>query len=151
MVYTAKTAKELREQAGSLLSKIATELGLIATELATTEGEKIIVTVPVSFVTANQMATKVYFPFKVTVNKIRSVTTGALSANDAGTITGANSTGDSATGVLTLAASEVVATEHSVSPTTNNVVLADGYYSLTTLKTTTGGTALVTIEATRTA
>jgi hypothetical protein len=33
MSYTAKTAKELREQAGSLLSKIATELGLIQTEL----------------------------------------------------------------------------------------------------------------------
>jgi len=34
MTYTAKTAKELREQGGSLLSKIASELALIQAELA---------------------------------------------------------------------------------------------------------------------
>jgi hypothetical protein len=151
MAYTAITAKAFREKAGSLADKLASEFSAIATELGVTEGEKIIVTVPVSFVTANQMETKIYFPFKVTVNKLRSVTTTAMGATDAGTITGANSTGASSGGVLTHALSEAVGTEHSASPTTNNVVLADGYYSLTTLKTTTGGAALVTVEVTRTA
>ena len=105
----------------------------------------------VSFVTANQMGTKVYFPEKVTINKIRAICTGAIAASDNGTITGANSTGNSDGGVITCVASDVVGTEYSATPTTNNVVAANGYYKLTTLKTTTGGTALVTLEYTVTA
>jgi hypothetical protein len=39
MAYTAKTVKQLRQKSGSLLQKIATELGLVDTELAALEAE----------------------------------------------------------------------------------------------------------------
>ena len=98
-----------------------------------------------------QTATKIYFPFKVTINKIRSIVMLALGGSDAGTITGANSTGNSANGIVTVAASAPLNEEDSASPTSNNVVEADSYYKLTTAKTTAGGKVLVTLEYTRTA
>lgn len=110
-----------------------------------------ITTVPMSFETNEQAAIKVYFPFKVTIGKIRGIVTKAIAATDNGTITGANSTGDSASGVITATASDVINTEYSVGPTTNNVVLADGYYKLTAAKSTAGGKVLVTLEWVRTA
>lgn len=113
--------------------------------------QKEIVTLCMSFETGEQTATKVFFPYKVTVNKIRGIVTKAIAATDNGTIQGANSTGDSASGLITATASDAVNTEYSVSPTTNNVVLADGYYKLTSAKSTAGGKVLVTLEVTRTA
>lgn len=110
-----------------------------------------VITIPLSFETGEQTATKIYFPYKVTVNKIRSIVMKALAATDAGTITGANSTGDSSGGVVTVAASAALNEEDSATPTTNNVVEADSYYKLTTAKTTAGGKVLVTLEVTRTA
>ena len=113
---------------------------------------KEIVTFPINFVTANQGTFWIYFPYKVTVNKIRAIVTTALGATADATITCGNSTGASANGVVTLAASAAVATAYSVSPTTNNVVLADGYYYLTSSKGATAtGFCLVTLEVTRTA
>jgi hypothetical protein len=98
-----------------------------------------------------QTATKIYFPYKVTINKIRSIVMKQLGGTDDGTITGANSTGNSANGVVTVAVSAALNEEDSTVPTTNNVVLADSYYMLTTAKTTAGGKVLVTLEYTRTA
>lgn len=113
---------------------------------------KEIVTFPANFVTANQGTFWIYFPYKCTVNKIRAIVTTALGATADGTITCGNSTGASTGGVVTLTASSAVATAFSASPTTNNVVLADGYYYLTVAKGATAtGAALVTLEVTRTA
>jgi len=110
---------------------------------------KDVITVPMSFETDEQTATKIYFPFAVTITKIRGIVTKAIAGTDDGTITGANATGDSATGVITATASDALNTEYSVSPTTNNTVAADGYYKLTSAKTTAGGKVLVTIEYTK--
>jgi hypothetical protein len=110
-----------------------------------------IITIPLSFESNELTATAVYFPYKVTINKIRSIVMLAVAATDDGTITGANATGDSDTGVVTVAASSALNTEDDASPTSNNVVLADGYYKLTTAKSTAGGKVLVTLEYTRTA
>lgn len=107
--------------------------------------------IPMSFETGFQMALRVYFPYKVTINKIRGIVTKAIAASDNGTITAANSSGDMASGVVTATASDPLTTAYSVSPTTNNVILADGYVQLTSAKTTPGGEVLVTIEWTRTA
>lgn len=108
-------------------------------------------TFAMSFETDEQTATKIYFPFKVTINKIRSIVMKALTATNAGTITGANSAGNSADGVVTVATSAALDEEDSASPTTNNVVAADSYYKLTTAKANAGGKVLVTLEYTRTA
>lgn len=106
---------------------------------------------PMSFETGEQMTLKVYFPYKVTINKIRSIVTKALAGTDDGTITCGNSTGASTGGVVTVATSAALADEDSATPSDNNVVLADGYYYLTTAKSTAGGKVLVTLEFTRTA
>ena len=154
MVYTAKTIQQLREESGSLLQKIASELALIATEtglIAAGDGNEGIVTAHLSFETDEQTATRIYFPFKVTINKIRSIVMLAVAATNDGTVTGANSTGASANGVVTVAASSALNAEDVASPTTNNVVLADGYYQLTSAKAAAGGKVLVTLEYTRTA
>jgi len=105
----------------------------------------------VSFETGEQTTHTVYFPFKVTVNKIRSFVTKALAATDDGTITAKNNAGTGMTnGVITIAASAAVAAEGSASPTANNVIGADEKIQLTIAKTTAGGRARVTIEFTRT-
>jgi hypothetical protein len=110
-----------------------------------------LIVMPLSFETNEQMQTFIYFPMKVTINKIRSQVTKALAATDDGTITCGNSTGASANGVVTVAASAALEDDDTASPTTNNVVLADGYYYLTTAKSTAGGKVLVTLEYTLTA
>ncbi len=111
---------------------------------------KEIVTVTMSFETGEQTTTKIYFPYKVTVNKIRSIVMKALAITDAGTITASNSTGAMADGVITHAAAAALNDEQSASPTTNNVIAADSYVQLVSAKTTAGGKVLVTLEVTRT-
>lgn len=106
--------------------------------------------IPMSFVTADQMQMRIYFPFPVTITKIRGVVTSVLGATDTGTITCGNSTGASAGGVLTCAISAAVGTQYAATPTTNNTVVADSYYYLTSLKTTTGGLVSCSLEFTRT-
>jgi len=108
-----------------------------------------IVTVPMSFESGEQTATKIYFPFKARIDKIRSIVMAAIAGTDDGTITGANANGNSSNGVVTVAASSAVNTEDSATPTSNNVVEAGSYYKLTTAKTTAGGKVLVTLEFTR--
>lgn len=108
-----------------------------------------IVTILMSFETGEQTATTIYFPYAVTINKIRGIIMKALSGTDNGTITGANSVGASANGVITALASAALNTEYSVTPTTNNTVAADSYYKLTSAKTTVGGKILVTLEITK--
>lgn len=104
-----------------------------------------------SFEAAEVMTARLYFPYKVTVNKIRGIVTLAIAAADNGTITCGNATGASATGVITATASDALAVAYAVTPTTNNVVEADGYYYLAAAKTTPGGRVLVSLEVTRTA
>jgi hypothetical protein len=107
--------------------------------------------IPMSFETGEQMALKVYFNHKVTIDKIRGIVTTAIAGTDDGTITAANGDGDMATGVLTATAGDPLATEYFAIPTTNNVIAQDGYVSLTSAKATAGGRMLVTLEWTRTA
>ena len=108
-------------------------------------------TVPMSFETNEQTTTKIYFPMKVTVNKIRGIVMTKIAGTDNGTITCGNLTGASDNGVITATASDALNTEYSVLPTTNNVVLGDDYYSLTSAKSTDGGKVLVSLEWTITA
>ena len=107
-----------------------------------------IVTVPMSFETGEQTTTGIYFPNAVTINKIRGIVIKAIAASDNGTITCGNSTGASDSGVITAIASAGLNTEYSATPTTNNTVEADSYYSLTSAKSTAGGKVLVTLEYT---
>lgn len=109
-----------------------------------------IATVPLSFETDELTATKIYFPFKVTVTKIRSIVMKAIGATADATVTGNNGTGDT---VVTIAAESALNTEDSADPSAaNGVVEADAAYTLTSAKgATAGGKALVTLEYTRTA
>lgn len=149
MAYTAKTVAQLRMEGGSLLKKIASELGLIETALG--KADKVLIPIQMSFDVNGQTTTKIYVNDKVTVNKIRSIVMEELADTDAGTITASNSTGAMANGVVTVAASAALNEEDSASPTTNNVIAADSYIQLATAKTTPGGKVYVTIECTRTA
>lgn len=125
----------------------------VAAKIAHLEAALLKGTTPVrmSFEANEKTTTKIYFPMKVTVNKIRGIAMKAIAGTDNGTVTCGNSTGASATGEITATASDAIDTEYSVTPTTNNVVLADGYYYLTSAKSTSGGVVLVTLEWTRTA
>lgn len=107
--------------------------------------------VPVSFEDGETVQLKVYFPYAVTVDKIRAFATKAIAATDDATITCGNETGASDSGVITFTAEDPVGTEKAVEPATNAVVGAGEFYYLTTAKTTPGGRALVSIEVTRTA
>ena len=108
--------------------------------------KKDMTTVLMSFEANQQSATKIWFPVRSRINKIRGIAMKAIAGTDNGTITGANATGSSANGVITCVASDAINTEYSCSPTTNNIVEADGWYKLTSLKTTTGGLVQCTIE-----
>lgn len=112
-------------------------------------GVKGVITVPLSFEADLQTATAVYFPYPVTINKIRTIVTKALAGTDVGTVTGANATGASTGGVVTVAISAALNEEDVATPTTNNTVAADSYYKLTSAKATAGGTVLASIEYTR--
>ena len=136
------------DDVGDNLDSIDTAIKARETEIDTLEE---VSTFAMSFETNEQTATKIYFPYKVTINKIRSIVMKALGGTDTGTITGANATGNSATGVVTVAISAALNEEDNASPTTNNVVAADNYYKLTTAKATAGGKVLVSLEYTRTA
>jgi len=153
MSYTAKTAPQFRNEKGTMSEKIASELGLIqsALDAAGITGNEVLCVLPMSFETGEQTTTRIYFPYKVTINKIRTIVMKALGATDTGTVTCGNSTGASTGGVVTIAISEALNAEDVATPSTNNVVLADGYYYLTTAKSTAGGKILVSLEGTRTA
>lgn len=109
-----------------------------------------IVTVPLSFETNEQTATKIYFPFKVTVTKIRSIVVKLIGATADATVTGNNGTGDA---VVTIAADSALDIEDNAEPSAaNGVVEADAAYTLTSAKgATAAGKVLVTLEYTRTA
>lgn len=152
MAYDAPSALAFRTKKGTISEKVTTELGLIdaALDAAGITGNEILATFSMSFETGEQTTTRIYMPYKVTVNKVRTIVMKALAITDVGTVTCGNSTGASATGVVTIAISAALNEEDSASPTTNNVVEADSYYYLTTAKTTAGGKILVSIEGTRT-
>ena len=110
------------------------------------------ITVPVSFATASQCANHVKFPYACTITDFYAVVTTALAGTDAGTITPKNGSGTSMTlsAPLSFPASSALDTALDVSATADNVIAANDIISLTTAKTTGGGTALVTITFTRT-
>lgn len=114
--------------------------------LSQTSGEKGVIAVPMSFESNEQGAYRVYFPFAVKITKILSGVVKAIAGSDNGTITGANSTGNSTGGVVTHDASDAIGTRETATPTTNNRVAAGSYYQLTSAKSTAGGKAIVTLE-----
>ena len=104
-------------------------------------------TVPISFVTANQGAMVVPFTRPVTIKSLGFVVTGALGGTDAGTVQASNATGNMTGGLLTVPLSSTVGTQiTSVTPTTNQTIAAGGVLTLTSAKTTTGGTGYVVVE-----
>lgn len=163
-----KTFRALRLDSGAVVTKFDTDVTLAANSNNIVPTQKAVkayvdtavvggivikdsIVVPMSFETGEQTTYRLYFPMKVTINKIRSEVVKALADTDAGTITCGNSTGASTGGVCTHAASAALADRQTATPTTNNVVLADGYYYFTSAKTTVGGKVLVSVEYTLTA
>ena len=94
----------------------------------------------------------VYFPFKVTINKVRAFTTVIIGGADS-VITLKDHSGDTmANGTITIAtAGSAVGDEDSASPTTNNVIDADEKIILAHDGGPNAGEAYFTIEYTRTA
>lgn len=134
-----RNEKQFRTDRGTLAKKLSEEFAL-----------KEIIVVPLSFETNEQTTTKIYFPYKVTVNKLRGIAMKAIAATDNGTITASNATGAMTGGVLTFTASDAIDTEKNASPSTNNVIAADSYIQLVSAKSTAGGKVHVSVEYTRT-
>jgi hypothetical protein len=111
------------------------------------------INITLSFAAAAELGTfKIYFPMKVTIDKIRTTVTKIIGATTAAYVTGANLAGNSAGGLVTIAASAAIGELDSASPTDKNVVEKDGWYSLTTSKDGTyAGMVEVSLEYTRTA
>ena len=103
-------------------------------------------TLLVSFESGEQGGYKVYFPQQVMITAIKGIVNKAIAGTDNGTITGANSVGNSTGGAITCTASDAIGTEYSATPTTNNTVAAGSWYQLTTAKTTAGGKVTVSLQ-----
>ena len=148
--FFQQTIQELRSELGGFLQRIINlEQKFRRHKHQGYEDEQLndgITCVEMSFETNEQTATKIYFPFSVEITKIRGIVKKAIAGTDNGTITGANSAGNSSSGVITATASDALNTEYSVIPTTNAKVGKDSYYKLTSAKTTAGGKILVTLE-----
>lgn len=107
--------------------------------------------IPVSFEAGEQLSNRIYFPYKATIVRLRSIVTKALAATDNGTITAQNDASQAmASGVLTHLASAALGNEQTTVPTSNNIVEAGSSIRLVTAKTTVGGKALVSVEFQRT-
>lgn len=111
-----------------------------------TAGVKGMIGTQLSFESNEQGAVKIYFPMNVTITKIRAIAIKAIANTDDATVQGANSTGNSTSGLLTFTASDAIATEKSATPTTNINVDAGSYYKLTPVKTTAGGKVQAYVE-----
>ena len=102
-----------------------------------------------SFEENEQSATKIYFPYKVRVDKIRGIVMKEISSTNAGIITVSNETGAMNDGVITCKALDPLNTEYEVYPFTNNVILKDSYVQLESAKNVRGGKVLISMEVTR--
>lgn len=99
-----------------------------------------------SFDLGENTITKLYFNHKVRVDKIRSIVMKNVT-NDS-TVTPANSTGNMANGVVTIAAGSAKNVEDSSVPITNNIIEKDSYVQLTSFNATGSGRVLVSLELT---
>lgn len=97
--------------AGGTIAIKANGIGLASLAATLAKG---ITTVPMSFETGEQAQVKIYFPYKVTINKIRGTVTKAVADTTNGTITGANTGGASANGVVTAVALDALKDRKSV-------------------------------------
>lgn len=94
---------------------------------------------------------KVEFPFKVTINKVNTVVSVALSAHET-TVTLKNNGGTSMTnGVITIASEAAKGEVDTASPTEHNVIAAGEDLQLVSSGACTTGKAVATIHYTRTA
>jgi hypothetical protein len=93
------------------------------------------INIALSFASADELGTfKIFFPMKVTISKIRSAVTKVIGATSVATIQGGNASGLSVSGLVTIANDAAIGEQDLASPTNNNVVAKDSYYSLTTYK-----------------
>lgn len=122
-------------------------MGITTKVFGRTAGLPLVTNVLCSFEAGEQAENRVYFAQPVTITGIAGQVVKAVAATDSGTITGANATGVSTSGVLTAAASDAINTVYAaVTPTTNVSVAAGSYYKLTSAKTTAGGKVLVSLQ-----
>jgi hypothetical protein len=94
---------------------------------------------------------KIEFPFKVTIDKVNTVVSVALSANET-TVTLKNNGGTSMTGgVITIASEAAKGEVDTASPTVHNVIAAGENIQLVSSGACSTGKVIVTIHYTRTA
>lgn len=105
---------------------------------------------PVSFETGEQCNNRIKIPFACTVIGMYAVAKKAIAATDNGTITLKNAAATSMTnGLITFTASDALETAYSVTPSANNVVVANDIIYVVTAKATAGGKALVSLTLLR--
>lgn len=105
----------------------------------------------VSFATGSLGDYKIKIPFDCTINEIYARATSAIAATDDATITPKNNGGTTLTdGVITFTASDAFGTAYTSTPSANNTFSAGDLLTLTTAKTTAGGTAQLSIKYTKT-
>lgn len=126
-------------EVGDIASNAVTTVKIVDSTVALSDAEAALksgsVNIALSLEAAAELGTfKIYFPMKVTIDKIRTVVTKVVGGTSAATVTCGNISGASPGGVVTIAASAAIGEEDSATPTGNNVVAKDGYYYLTTYK-----------------
>jgi hypothetical protein len=127
------------------------QAGSVDPAMLSGNGAKEVIVIGISFVTADQCDNSFILPFAGTIDSLTSYVVSPVSATDNGTIT-AQINGVAVTdGEITVTASSPVNTSDSASPTALNVFAAGDKIDLVSLKTTTGGRCLVSVEVTRTA
>lgn len=116
----------------------------------TEEGRMEVITIPVSFETGEQGNNVVVMPYSGTVKSIFAISTKAIAATDAATITPQNNTQTAMTaGTITFPASTAIDNAYTSTPTANNTFVAGDYLYFLTAKATAGGKALVSVKVER--
>lgn len=117
---------------------------------STAAANKVILQIPVSFVTANQCKNSIKMKFAGTIDYMFSSVTGALSNTDAGTITAKIGGVAVTNGVVTIPLSSALDTQNEATPTAAKTFAIDDIVDFVSAKTTSGGTALLTVYMTKT-
>uniref|UniRef100_A0A6M3KNX1 Uncharacterized protein n=1 Tax=viral metagenome TaxID=1070528 RepID=A0A6M3KNX1_9ZZZZ len=126
------------------------QAGSVDIAMMTSDAQKEVIVIPVSFETGEITTTKVKIPYKCTVTNVYAIVVKLIEATDDATMQlkdhgGTNMTG----GLITATAGDPLATAYSSAVTANNAIASGELLQFAAAKTTPGGKIIVTIELTR--
>lgn len=122
-----------------------------AAAIVVLQGKKYTRTFPVNFASGGPGTFNLFFPNAALITRARFSVTTALAGTDDGTVQLKNNAGtDMATGLLTIPLSSALGVDVTVTPSTNNAVVAGEKVQVVTAKATAGGAGQLILEYTNT-